>query len=133
MAIISLSKILQQKDDVLQSLRDRTKSYLSKWGYSPKAMANAVGISETYLCDFLNGRRGMAVEPFAKIEQILSLNATQRKLQFYKSGNTGARFCNMQHKGHTIPGQIKLAKFENGAVAETHAAFSKFNQDRMEA
>jgi predicted transcriptional regulator len=32
--VLNLSKILQQKDDVLQSLRDCTKTYLSKWGYS---------------------------------------------------------------------------------------------------
>jgi hypothetical protein len=104
--VLNLSRILQQKADVLQSLRDRTRSYLSKWGYSQKAMAAVVGITETYLNDFL---------------------------QFYKSGNTGARFCNMQHKGQNIPGQIKLAKYDNGAVNETHAAFSKYNQDRMEA
>jgi DNA-binding transcriptional regulator YdaS (Cro superfamily) len=75
---------------VLQSLRDRTKVYLSKYGYTRKAMAAAVGISETYLNDFLNGRRGMSPIPFAKIEQVLSLNAQQRKLQFYTGGNTGS-------------------------------------------
>jgi transcriptional regulator with XRE-family HTH domain len=71
--VLNLSKVLQQKADVLQSLRDRTKTYLSKWGYSQKAMAAAVDISETYLNDFLNGRRGMSEVPFAKIEQILSV------------------------------------------------------------
>jgi transcriptional regulator with XRE-family HTH domain len=132
MAIISLSTILQQKDDVLQSLRDRTKTYLSKWRYSQKAMANAVGISETYLCDFLNGRRGMAVESFAKIEQILSLNATQRKLQFYAGGSTGARFTNLQHKGQNIPGQIKLAKYEDGVVEQIHKEFQTINKQKLE-
>ena len=131
MAIISLSKILQQKADVLQSLRDRTKTYLSKFGYSQKVMAAAVGISETYLNDFLNGRRGMSEVPFAKIEHVLSLSATRRKLQFYTGGNSGTRMCNLQHKGHNIKGQIKLAKL--AVVNETHAAFEKFNQDRMEA
>lgn len=78
--VVNLSKILQQKADVLQSLRERTKNYLAKFGYSQKALAAAVGISETYLNDFLNGRRGMSEIPFAKIEHVLSLNATHRKL-----------------------------------------------------
>ena len=69
--VVNLSKILQQKADVLQSLRERTKVYLSKHGYTQKAMASAVGISETYLNDFLNGRRGMPEIPFAKIEHVL--------------------------------------------------------------
>jgi len=131
--VVNLSKILQQKADVLQSLRERTKAYLSKWGYSQKQMASAVGISETYLSDFLNGRRGISEVPFAKIEQVLSLTATQRKLQFYKGGNSGARFTNLQQKGQNVPGQIKLAKYEGGVVEQTHREFSKFNQDRMEA
>jgi DNA-binding transcriptional regulator YdaS (Cro superfamily) len=38
-------------------------------------MASAVGISETYLNDFLNGRRGLSVVPFSKIEHIVSLKA----------------------------------------------------------
>src|ERR1700748_3408690 len=100
--VVNLSKILQQKADVLQSLRERTKAYLSKWGYSQKQMASAVGISETYLSDFLNGRRGMPEVPFAKIEQVLSVNATQRKLQFYTGGNTGARMCNLQARGKNL-------------------------------
>jgi transcriptional regulator with XRE-family HTH domain len=132
MAIISLSKILQQKADVLQSLRERTKTYLSKWGYSQKVMATAVGISETYLNDFLNGRRGMSEVAFAKIEHVLALSATQRKLQFYTSGNTGARMANLQHKGHNIPGQIKLAKYEGGVVEQTHKESSKINQEKLE-
>jgi transcriptional regulator with XRE-family HTH domain len=131
--VVNLSKILQQKADVLQSLRERTKAYLSKWGYSQKQMASAVGISETYLSDFLNGRRGISEVPFAKIEQVLSLTATQRKLQFYKGGNSGARFTNLQQKGQNVAGQIKLAKYEGGVVEQTHREFSKFNQDRMEA
>jgi transcriptional regulator with XRE-family HTH domain len=130
--VLNLSKVLQQKADVLQSLRDRTKTYLSKWGYSQKAMASVIGISETYLNDFLNGRRGMSEVPFAKIEQILSLNATQRKLQFYSGGNTGARICNLQHKGHNVKGQINLNKFDNGAVAETREAFSNLLERKME-
>lgn len=129
--VVNLSKILQQKADVLQSLRDRTKSYLAKHGYSQKAMASAVGISETYLNDFLNGRRGMSPIAFAKIEQVLSLKASQRKLQFYTGGNTGARMCNLQAKGKGIKGQITFDTID--AVANNHAAFSKYNQNRMEA
>jgi transcriptional regulator with XRE-family HTH domain len=131
--VLNLSKILQQKDDVLQGLRDRTKTYLSKWGYSQKQMASAVGISETYLSDFLNGRRGMSEIPFAKIEHILSLSATQRKLQFYKGGNTGARMANLQSKGHNIKGQVKFSDRYADVIDETHAAFSKITRDRMEA
>ena len=131
--VVNLSKILQQKADVLQSLRDRTKVYLDKFGYSQKAMASAVGISETYLNDFLNGRRGMAEVPFAKIEQILSLNATQRKLQFYTGGNTGTRMCNLQAKGRTLKGQVKFADSYGDVIEETRAAYSKINQERMEA
>jgi hypothetical protein len=129
--VVNLSKILQQKADVLQSLRDRTKTYLSKWGYTQKTLAYAVGISETYLNDFLNGRRGMSEVPFAKIEQVLSLNATQRKLQFYNGGNSGARMANLQSKGNTVKGQIKFEKI--GAIEETRAAFEKINENRMEA
>jgi transcriptional regulator with XRE-family HTH domain len=131
--VLNLSKIMQQKTDVLQSLRERTKSYLAKFGYSQKAMASAVGISETYLNDFLNARRGMSVQPFAKIEQVLSLNANQRKLQFYTGGNTGARLCNLQAKGRNVKGQVKFGDSYGDVIEETHAAFSKFNQTRMEA
>jgi transcriptional regulator with XRE-family HTH domain len=131
--VLNLSKVLQQKADVLQSLRDRTKTYLQKFGYSQKAMASAVGISETYLNDFLNSRRGMAEVPFAKIEQILSLNVNQRKLQFYKGGNTGTRMCNLQAKGKTLKGQVKFDRSYADVIDETHAAFSKINQERMEA
>jgi hypothetical protein len=129
--VVNLSKILQQKADVLQSLRDRTKTYLSKWGYTQKAMATAVGISETYLNDFLNGRRGMSPIPFAKIEHVLSVSATQRKLQFYTGGNTGTRMCNLQAKGNVVKGQVKFE--EIGVIEETHAAFAKIKQNRMEA
>jgi transcriptional regulator with XRE-family HTH domain len=129
---VNLSKILQQKADVLQSLRDRTKVYLAKFGYTQKAMAAAVGISETYLNDFLNGRRGMSVQPFAKIEQVLSLNATQRKLQFYTGGNTGARMCNLQAKGRNVKGQVKSGDSYGDVIEETQVAFSKFNENRME-
>ena len=129
--VVNLSKILQQKADVLQSLRDRTKVYLSKYDYTQKAMASAVGISETYLNDFLNGRRGLSAIPFSKIQHILSLNANQRKLQFDKGGNTGTRMCNLQAKGRNIPGQIKFNSVD--AVADTHAEFFKYNQQRMEA
>jgi transcriptional regulator with XRE-family HTH domain len=131
--VLNLSKILQQKADVLQSLRERTKTYLDKFGYSQKAMASAVGISETYLNDFLNGRRGMSEVPFAKIEHVLSLNANQRKLQFYTGGNTGTRMCNLQSKGKTLKGQVKLSDSYGDAIQETKAAFSKFNQEKMEA
>jgi transcriptional regulator with XRE-family HTH domain len=131
--VLNLSKVLQQKADVLQSLRERIKIYLSKWGYSQKAMANAVGISETYLNDFLNGRRGMSEVPFVKIEHLLSLNATQRKLQFYCGGNTGTRACHLQSKGENIKGQVKYDKSFGDAIKETQVAFSKYNKNRMEA
>jgi transcriptional regulator with XRE-family HTH domain len=133
MAIISLSQILQQKADVLQSLRDRTKTYLSKFGYSQKVMAAAVGISETYLNDFLNGRRGISEVPFAKIEHVLSLKADQRKLQFYTGGNTGTRMCNLQAKGKTLKGQVKFGDSYGDVIQETKAAYSKINQEKMEA
>jgi transcriptional regulator with XRE-family HTH domain len=131
--VVNLSKILQQKADVLQSLRERTKNYLARFGYSQKAMAAAVGISETYLSDFLNGRRGMSEVPFAKIEQVLSLTATQRKLQFYNGGNAGARMCNLQARGNNLKGQVKFGDKYGDVINQTHAAFSKINQDRMEA
>jgi len=131
--VVNLSKILRQKADVLQNLRDRTKVYLSKYGYAQKAMAAAVGISETYLADFLNGRRGMSEIPFAKIEQVLSLNAGQGKLQFYKGGNTGARACHLQSKGKNIKGQVSYDKSYGDAIEGTQVAFSKFNKNRMEA
>jgi transcriptional regulator with XRE-family HTH domain len=131
--VVNLSKILQQKADVLQSLRDRTKTYLSKWGYSQKAMASAVGISETYLNDFLSGRRGMSEVPFAKIEHVISLKADQRKLQFYTGGNSGARMANLQSKGQNIKGQVKFGDKYGDVINQTHVAFSKINQDRMEA
>jgi transcriptional regulator with XRE-family HTH domain len=128
--VVNLSKVLQQKVDVLQSLRERTKTYLSKWGYSQKAMSAAVGISETYLNDFLNGRRGLSAVPFSKIEHVLSLKADQRKLQFYQGGNTGQRICNMQSKGRNIADQIKFDGID--AIEETHAEFSKFVERKME-
>ena len=131
--VLNLSKVLQQKADVLQSLRERTLSYLSKWCYSQKAMATAVGISETYMNDFLNGRRGMSPIPFAKIEQVLSLSATQRKLQFYRGGNTGTRACHLQSKGQKIKGQVKFGDSYGDVIEETKVAFQKINQNRMEA
>ena len=131
--VVNLSKILQQKADVLQSLRDRTKVYLSKYDYTQKAMASAVGMSETYLNDFLNARRGLSETPFAKIEHVLSLSATERKRQFYTGGNTGARACHLQSKGTNVKGQVSYGKSYGDVVAETHAAFQKINQNRMEA
>jgi transcriptional regulator with XRE-family HTH domain len=128
--VLNLSRILQQKADVLQSLRERTQSYLSKWGYSQKAMASAVGISETYLNDFLNGRRGMSPIPFAKIEQVLSLKTDQRKLQFYKGGNTGTRACHLQSKGQNIKGQVTFNKSYRDVIEQTHASFSEINQQK---
>ena len=128
--VVNLSKILQQKADVLQSLRDRTKAYLSKWGYTQKALAYAVAISETHLNDFLNGRGNMSPIPFAKIEHVLSLNATQRKLQFYAGGNTGARMANLQSKGNTVKGQIKFDKI--AAIEQTHAEFSNILERKFE-
>jgi transcriptional regulator with XRE-family HTH domain len=129
--VINLSQILQQKADTLQSLRERTKVYLAQYGYTQKSMATAVGISETYLYDFLNGRRGMSPIAFSKIEQILSLSATQRKLQFYCGGNTGARACHLQAKGKSVKGQVWYDKSYGAVLDETHAAFSKINHNRM--
>ena len=131
--VLNLSKVLQQKADVLQSPRERTKVYLSKHGYTQKAMASAVGISETYLNDFLNGRRGLSAIPFSKIEHVLSLNATQRRLQFYCGGNTGPRMCNLQAKGKNLKGQVKFGDSYGNVINEIHAAFSKINQNKMEA
>jgi transcriptional regulator with XRE-family HTH domain len=128
--VVNLSKILQQKADVLQSLRERTKNYLARFGYSQKAMAAAVGISETYLSDFLNGRRNMSPIPFAKIEHVLSLSSTQRKLQFYTGGNSGARMANLQSKGNTVKGQVKFNKI--AAIEQTHAEFSNILERKLE-
>ena len=130
--VLNLSKVLQTKTDVLQCLRDRTKTYLSKWGYSQKAMAVAVGISETYLNDFINGRRGMSEVPSDKIEHILSLNASQRKLQFYTGGNSGTRMCNLQARGKTLKGQVKFNKSYADVIDEMHAAYSKINREKLE-
>jgi transcriptional regulator with XRE-family HTH domain len=131
--VLNFAKLRTQQEAMLSSLRDRTKTYLSKWGYTQRQLAEAVKISETHVNDFLQAKRGLSEAAFFKIDQVLSLNATQRKLQFYKGGNTGARFTNLQHKGPNVPGQIKLAKYEGGVVEQTHREFSKFNQDRMEA
>src|ERR1700756_5866387 len=108
--VLNFTELRTQQEAMLSSLRDRTKTYLSKWGYTQRQLAEAVKISETHLNDFLQAKRGLSKTAFFKIDQILSLNATQRKLQFYKGGNTGARFTNLQHKGQNVPGQIKLAK-----------------------
>jgi hypothetical protein len=39
--------------------------------------------------------------------------------------------ANLQWKGRNIPGQINFNTID--AVADTHAEFSKYNQERMEA
>ena len=106
--VVNLSKIIQQKAEVLQSLRDLTKSFLAKYGYSQKTMATAVGISETYLNDFLNGRRGMSPIWFTKIEHVLSLKTDQRKLQFYSRGSTGGRIANLQENGKKVGKSMQL-------------------------
>ena len=114
------------------SLRDRTKAYIAKFGYRQNQVAEAIGVSESHMADFLSARRGLSETTFAKLEHVLSLSTTQRKLQFYKSGNTGARFCNLQHKGRNINGQIKLAKYDGGVVEQTHAEFQKINGQKLE-
>jgi transcriptional regulator with XRE-family HTH domain len=128
--ILNLRKLYSQQEAMFSSLRDRAKTYLAKYGYHQKQMAEAIGVSETHMADFLSAKRGLSETPFVKLEHILSLNANQRKLQFYKGGNTDTRMCNLQSKVRNIKGQIKFDSIE--AIEETHAAFSKFNQDKLE-
>jgi predicted XRE-type DNA-binding protein len=115
------------------SLRDRTKAYIAKFGYRQNQIAEAIGVSESHVADFLSARRGLSDITFAKLEHVLSLNSTQRKLQFYKSGNTGPRMCNLQAKGRNLKGQVKFGDSYGDVINDTQVAFSKFNQNRMEA
>src|ERR1700758_1009822 len=110
--VLNFSKLRTQQEAMLSSLRDRTKTYLSKWGYTQRQLAEAVKISETHVNDFLQAKRGLSETAFINMEHILSLNATQRKLQFYRGGNSTPRICNLQHKGHNVKGQINLTKFD---------------------
>jgi hypothetical protein len=129
--VLNFTKLRQQQDAMLSGLRDRTKAYLSKWGYAQRQLAEAVQISETHLNDFLQSKRGLGEVMYAKMEHVLSLNANQRKLQFYRGGNSGARATHGQVMGNAVKGQIKFGDID--AVADTHAEFYKFNQKRMEA
>jgi transcriptional regulator with XRE-family HTH domain len=129
--ILNLSKLHSQQEAMFASLRERTKAYVAKFGYRQNQIAEAIGVSNSHVADFLSARRGLSDITFAKLEHILSLNATQRKLQFYNGGNSGARMANLQSKGNTVKGQIKFEKI--GAIEETHAAFAKINENRMKA
>jgi transcriptional regulator with XRE-family HTH domain len=131
--MLNLSKLHSQKEAMFSSLRDRVKAYLAKFEYTQKQMSAVIGVSESHLADFLSGRRGLSDITFSKIEQILSLSAAQRKLQFYKGGNTGARACHLQSKGRNVKGPVSYDKSYGDVVAETHAAFQKINENRMEA
>jgi transcriptional regulator with XRE-family HTH domain len=99
--------------------------------HTQKQMATAIGVSESQLADFLSARRGLSDLTFSKLEHVLSLNATHRKLQFYTTGNSNPRLCSLQAKGKNIKGQINVNAID--AVANNHAAFSKYHQNRMEA
>jgi hypothetical protein len=128
--ILNLSKLHSQQEAIFASLRDRTKAYVAKFGYRQNQIA---GVSESHIADFLSARRGLSEITFAKLEHVLSLNSTQRKFRFYKGGNTGPRMCNLQAKGKNLKGQVKFGDSYGNVINETHAAFSKINQDRMEA
>jgi transcriptional regulator with XRE-family HTH domain len=130
--ILNLSKLHSQQEAMFSSLRDRTQAYIAKFGYRQNQIAEAIGVSESHIADFLSARRGLSDITFAKLEHILSLNATQRKLQFYTGGNTGTRMCNLQAKGKTLKGQVKFGDSYGDAIQETKAAFSKFNQEKLE-
>ena len=80
------------------SLRARTRAYIAKFRYRQNQIAEAIGVSESHIADFLSARRGLSDITFAKLEHILSLSAAQTKLQFYRGGNTGPRMCNLQGK-----------------------------------
>jgi transcriptional regulator with XRE-family HTH domain len=128
--MLNLSKLHSQKEAMFSSLRDRVKAYLAKFEYTQKQMSAVIGVSESHLADFLSGRRGLSNITFSKLEHVLSLGATQRKLQFYTGGNSGARMANLQSKGNTVKGQVKFERI--AAIKETHAAFAKISQHRME-
>ena len=114
------------------SLRDRTKAYIAKFGYRQNQVAEAIGVSESHMADFLSARRGLSDITFAKLEHVLSLNANQRKLQFYTVGSTGARMCNLQAKGKTLKGQVKFDRSYADVIDETHAAFSKITKEKLD-
>jgi len=115
---------------MFSSLRERTKAYIAKFGYRQNQIAEAIGVSNSHVADFLSARRGLSDITFAKLEHILSLNATQRKLQFYTGGNTGARMANLQSKGHNIKGQVKFNKI--AAIEQTDAEFSNILERKLE-
>jgi predicted transcriptional regulator len=128
--ILNLSKLHTQKEAMFSSLRERTKAYIAKFGYRQNQIAEAIGVSNSHVADFLSARRGLSDITFAKLEHILSLNATQRKLQFYTGGNTGARMANLQSKGNTVKGQVKFNKI--AAIEQTHAEFSNILERKLE-
>jgi transcriptional regulator with XRE-family HTH domain len=130
--MLNLSKLHSQKEAMFSSLRDRVKAYLEKFEYTQKQISAVIGVSQSHLADFLSGRRGLSDITFSKIEHVLSLNATQRKLQFYRGGSTGSRMCNLQAKGKNVKGQVKFGDSYGDVIDETHAAFQKINQNRME-
>jgi transcriptional regulator with XRE-family HTH domain len=131
--MLNLSKLHSQKEAMFSSLRDRVKAYLAKFEYTQKQMSAVIGVSESHLADFLSGRRGLSDITFSKIEHVLSLNAGQRKFQFYKGRNTGTRACHLQSKGQNVRGQVSYDKSYGDAIEETLVAFQKINQNRIEA
>ena len=80
--VLNFTKLRTQQEAMLSSLRGRTKTYLSKWGYTQRQLAEAVKISETHLNDFLQAKRGLSETAFFNMEHVLSLNATQGALTF---------------------------------------------------
>jgi predicted XRE-type DNA-binding protein len=131
--VLNLSKLHSQQEAMFASLRDRTRAYIAKFGYRQNQIAEAVSVSESHIADFLSAGRGLSDITFAKLEHVLSLNSTQRKLQFYKSGNTGPRMCNLQAKGRNLKGQVKFGDSYGDVINDTQVAFSKFNQNRIGA
>jgi transcriptional regulator with XRE-family HTH domain len=131
--MLNLRKLYSQQEAMFSSLRDRVKAYLAKFGYHQNQIAAVIGVSESHIADFLSARRGLSDITFAKLEHVISLNANQRKLQFYTGGSTGTRMCNLQARGKTLRGQVKFDRSYGDAIQETKAAFSKINQERMEA
>src|SRR6201987_5783948 len=58
--ILNLSKLHSQQEAIFASLRDRTKAYIAKFGYRQNQIAEAIGVSESHIADFLSARRGLS-------------------------------------------------------------------------
>jgi plasmid maintenance system antidote protein VapI len=86
--------------DAVGHLRDNVRLYLEDMNITQRSLADAVGVSEQTICDFLAGRRDLRSDTFGRLS-ILTSNPMlfQRPLRSQFSQSKNALVVNLQEQG----------------------------------